>query len=313
MLSTHVHAPGTTFSRTRAQRLGAALALNLAIVVAEAIGGALAHSSALLADGGHNLADAAGLLAGLIATRLTLRSPTGRHSFGFHRATVLAAAGNVAVLLVVTGLVVASGIERLIHPAHVAAGTVLIVAAIALVANGAGAALVYERRGELTMRAALVHLAGDALSSLAVLAGGAAILATGHDERLDPAISLGVACLIALQSLRVGRESLSVLFESTPSDVDLGSLARAIGAVDGVAEVHDLHCWSLSSEVRALSAHLVLAGHPSLEQAHVVGEQVKQAVRGRFAIAHSTLELECERCVEDGWATCTIEDSGAAT
>ncbi|MCU1489947.1 MAG: cation diffusion facilitator family transporter [Acidimicrobiaceae bacterium] len=293
---------------TRARRITVAFGLNLVLVAAEAIGGALGHSTALLADAGHNLADACALLLALVAVRLALRSPTATRSYGYHRATVVAATANVALLLLVTVLVVAVGIDRLLHPVAVDGTVVVAVAALALVLNGTAAAVLRDGSRDLNVRVAFLHLAGDGLASLGVLGAGVAVLASRHAELVDPAVSLGVALLVAFEAVRVGRESINVLLEGAPPDIDLGALAGAIASVSGVSEVHDLHCWSLSSEVRALSAHVVLNGHPSLEEAQVVGERVKQAVAAPFAISHSTLELECERCVDEDVTACAIDE-----
>jgi cobalt-zinc-cadmium efflux system protein len=125
--------------------------------------------------------------------------------------------------------------------------------------------------------------------------------------------ALVVAAIIVYEAAGVFRSSVSVLLESTPADVDLASLTASMVAVDGVAEVHDLHVWSLSSEVRALSAHLVLTGHPTLEEAQVVGERAKRAIAGPYSIAHSTLELECERCDDDHEDPCIMDAPDATT
>ncbi|HUZ19585.1 MAG TPA: cation diffusion facilitator family transporter [Acidimicrobiales bacterium] len=292
---------------SRSQRIVVALVLDTALVGGELVGALAARSTALLADVGHNLADAAALVLALVAVRLTLRSPTASRSFGYHRATILTALANVAVIIVVTALIAIEAVQRILHPVAVHGGLVAIVAGIALAVNALAALALVERSRDLNIRVALLHLAGDAVASAAVLVAGLVIYATGRLAVLDPAVSLGVACLVALQGVRLARESVDVLLESSPADVDLEALARAITDVDGVAEVHDLHCWSLSSEVRALSAHVVLTGHPSLEEAQLVGERVKVGIGRPFSIAHATFELECERCVEADAEPCAIE------
>jgi cobalt-zinc-cadmium efflux system protein len=134
---------------------------------------------------------------------------------------------------------------------------------------------------------------------------------------VDPAASLVVAAVIVVEAVRLLRASVEVLLESAPADVDLGELTATMGRVPGVADVHDLHVWSLSSDVRALSAHLVLSGHPTLEEAQVVGDRVKAAIGGPFTIAHSTLELECERCIDGEVDPClmdgVVESRGASS
>jgi len=154
-----------------------------------------------------------------------------------------------------------------------------------------------------------LHMAGDALASLGVALAGLVILLTGGLLWLDPVVSMAIGVLIAVEAFRLVRKAAEVLLESTPRDVDLDRLTAAMAGVDGVETVHDLHVWSLSSEVRALSAHVVLAGHPSLEQAQVVGERIKVAVGSPFAIAHSTLELECDPCCDSEDAGCGMDAS----
>jgi cobalt-zinc-cadmium efflux system protein len=186
---------------------------------------------------------------------------------------------------------------------------VVVVASVALLVNGAAALILRDRTNDLNMRSAVLHMAGDALASLAVVAGAAILLVAPSALWLDPASALVVAAIIAWQAVGVLRESVAVLLESTPSDVDLDHLISTMGRVPGVGEVHDLHVWSLSSDLRVLSAHLVLTGHPTLEEAQVVGEHVKEAIAGPYGIAHSTLELECERCLDAEFDPCRMESA----
>lgn len=288
---------------TRARRLAVTLGLNGALVVAEAAAAVASGSTALLADAGHNLADVAALGLALAAARWATRPPSEARSYGNHRATILAALANAAVLAVVTCGVAALGIDRLVDPVPVSGGVDVVVGAVALVVNGAAALLLVQPDRDLNVRSALVHMAGDAAASLGVVVAGAIVLGAGPSaERADPAASLAVALLVLLQAVRLVRESADVLLESTPGDVDVGELRRAITAVSGVDQVHDLHVWSLSSEYRALSAHLLLTGHPTLEDAQATGERVRREVRARFGIDHTTFEAECEPCEEVGGA-----------
>lgn len=177
----------------------------------------------------------------------------------------------------------------------------LLVALVAAAANFGAAWAVRENghahgAGDLNMRSALVHLVGDGVASLAVAAAGAVILLTGGWYWLDPLASLGISVLIGIQGWKLLRATAEVLLEAAPAGLDLGELAAAMTAVAGVETVHDLHVWTLSSDVRALSAHVVLEGHPSLEAAQVVGERVKRSIGAPYRIAHATLELECEAC-----------------
>lgn len=284
---------------SRTARLGTALGINIALVVGQAVAGVVAHSAGLLADAGHNLTDVAAVGLSLWAVRWALRPRSEVRSYGNHRATILAALANSALLAAVTVAIVVEGVLRLLHPLPVHAGIVVAVAGVAVLANGTAAWVLHEPGHDLNMRAAVLHMLGDMAASLVVVAAALAILAGGHAlDRADPVASLVVAVIVLYEAVRIARDSADVLLESTPSDVDLGQLRRAITATPGVGEVHDLHVWSLSSEYRALSAHLVLTGHPTLEEAQAVGNRVRQEITAPFDIAHTTFELECERCDE---------------
>ena len=291
----------------RERRLFAVLALNIMIVVGEAVAGVVSGSLGLLADAAHNLTDVVGVALALVAVRFARRAPTERRSYGYHRGTVLAAQANAATILAAVALITYESIRRLISPEPVEGLLVVVVAGIALVANTGSALLLREREDDLNMRAALLHMAADAGASLGVVAGGAIILATGRFDRVDPIVSLLIGVLIAWQAWRLLRSTGDVLLESTPKGVDVVEVEAAVRAVPGVEDVHDLHIWSLSSDVRALSAHVIVDGHPSLEDAQEVATRVKAALSGPFRIAHATLELECEGCVDDG-SWCAIED-----
>jgi len=296
---------------SRSQRLGIALGLNVALVVSQVVFGLIAHSLGLLADAGHNLSDVAAVVVSLVAVRWARRAATAERSYGYHRGTILAALVNATMILAVTCLIVNEGVRRLAHPGPVRGGIVVAVALGAFVLN-AGAALVLRERGsDLNMSSALLHMAGDAVASLGVAVTGAVILFTGRFVWLDPVVSMAVGALIAVEAFQLVRQAAEVLLESTPRDVDLDQLTTTMGGVVGVENVHDLHVWSLSSEIRALSAHLVLSGHPSLEEAQAVGERVKSAVAAPFSIAHSTLELECEPCADAEDRPCGM-DTGVA-
>lgn len=292
---------------TRDRRLSLTLLLNAALVAGQVVFGLAAHSLGLLSDAGHNLTDVAAVVTSLVAVRWARRAPTAERSYGYHRGTILAALVNAASILAITVFIVWEGVRRLRHPEPVEGGLVVVVALAAFAINSLSARLLHEHdSNDLNMRSALVHMIGDAAASLGVAVVGVVILVTGSFFWLDPVASMAVALLIAVEAFRLVRSAAEILLEATPRDVDLDALGSAVGSVAGVESVHDLHVWSLSSEVRALSAHLVLHGHPSLEEAQVVGERVKAAIASPFAIAHSTLELECEPCA-DGDADCVID------
>ncbi len=290
----------------------------------QAVFGFVAHSLGLLADAAHNVSDVAALGVALVAVRLARRAPTSQRSFGMHRAEILAAQANAFTLIVVCGWIAYAAVVRLLHPVAVHGGVVLVVAAFATVANGAAVLSLREHdhahghsarpthghtrgRANLNVRTAIVHLAADAAASAGVAIAGAIILITGGWYRLDPAVSLGIAVLMAFQAFGLLREAFEVLLESTPPGLEPSDLLRAIRSVDGVDDAHDLHVWSLSSDLRALSAHVMVSGHPTLEEAQEVGVRVKTALAAEYGIAHVTLELECESCGEINQQFCALD------
>ncbi|HEY3702954.1 MAG TPA: cation diffusion facilitator family transporter [Acidimicrobiales bacterium] len=290
-------------------RLAVALLLNLGIVAAQAVAGFGAHSVGLLADAGHNLVDGAGLGLSLLAVYMTRRPPTPERSFGYHRSTVLAAQANAGAICVITVLVVAESVHRFFSPQPVQGGPMVVVAAVALVVDGIAAVVVWDTssRDTFTVRTAVLHMGGDALASLGVVVAGLVILVTGRFAWLDPAVGLGIAALIAWGAVGLLRSTTDVLLESAPYGLVVADLERAMAEVRGIDGVHDLHVWSLSAEIRALSAHLVLSGHPTLEEAQATGVEVRRAIADGFRIAHSTLELECETC-SDNVSGCAMEE-----
>ena len=286
---------------TREQRLRVALALNIVIVVIQVVAGLAAHSLGLIADAGHNLTDVAAVIVSLIAVRLAVRPATARRSFGYHRSTILAAQANAAGILVVSAIIVFEAVSRLRAPEPVDGPLVIVIAGIGLAGNTIAALFLRERGpSDLNMRSAMLHMVGDAAASAGVLLAGIVLTVRPSLEWVDPAVSIAISIVLAWRAVGLLGETAEVLLESTPAGIDTVELVAAMAAVDGVESVHDLHVWSLSSELRALAAHLVLEGHPTLEQAQVVGDRVKVALATGYAIGHATLELECEACATEG-------------
>lgn len=269
--------------------LGIALGITLVFLAVEIAGGLVARSLALLADAGHMATDAASLALALFAARLASRDPTAERSFGLLRAEILAALANGIVLGVVSVFVVIEAVRRLGEPAAVRGGLMLGVAIAGLVANLA-AALVLARGRErsLNVRSAFLHVAGDAIGFLGTIAAAAAIVAYGWTWT-DPAAAIAIALLILVSAWRVVRESLDVLMEGTPAHVDVAELLAAIRGVPGVADVHDLHVWTLTSEYHALSAHIDV--HPEAD-AHAVLARLQDLAARRFDVSHTTFQLE---------------------
>ena len=292
---------------SRERRLAIVIMLNVAIVVAQAVTGVIAGSLGLLADAGHNLADVGAVALSWWAVRLSRRPPTASRSFGWHRSTVLAAQANAAAILGVTALIVFEALRRLGGSSDVRGGVVMVTALVALAGNAFSVLLLRDSHHDLNMRSALLHMVGDVAASAGVAVAGFVIFVSGGNYWVDPAVSLAVGVLIAVEAIRLLRATTDVLLEATPAGLDLSVLVDAVAADPSVDDVHDVHAWALSSDVHALSAHLVMNGHPTLEEAQVVGDRVKRMIADRFGIAHATLELECEPCMDDDRDPCAMD------
>jgi cobalt-zinc-cadmium efflux system protein len=265
-------------------------AVNMVFVVVEAGYGVLANSVALIADAAHNLGDVLALLLAWGAAWLTTRPPTARRTYGWGRSSILAALVNAAVLLIGVGAIGYEAIRRLLDPEPVAAGIVMIVAAAGIVVNG-GSALLFmrDRNSDLNVRAQFVHLGGDALVSLAVVAAALAIRLTGWSW-LDPVASLVVIVVITAAAWGVLRESLDLSMDAVPSRLNQAEVDAWLGALPGVFEVHDLHIWGLSTTETALTAHLVCPEPLTERNMH----ELAGALRDRFGIGHTTIQIETE-------------------
>jgi cobalt-zinc-cadmium efflux system protein len=279
-----VHAPasfGTAFA--------VGIALNLAFVAMEFVYGVLANSMALVADAGHNLSDVLSLAIAWIASVVAKRPPSSRLTYGLGGSSIVAALFNAVLLLVAVGAIAWEAILRLFHPEPVASGTVMIVAAIGIVINGATAWLFASgRKGDLNIRGAFLHMVADAAVSAGVVVAAAVILLTGW-LWLDPLTSLVVVGLIVWGTWSLLRDSLAMSVSAVPAAIDPQAVRRYLESRPGVAAVHDLHIWPMSTTETALTAHLVLpAGHPGDEFLMQATTELKR----RFGIGHTTLQIE---------------------
>jgi cobalt-zinc-cadmium efflux system protein len=292
----HHHGP-TNYNRA----FGVALSLNLGFVLTEAVFGFLAHSISLLADAGHNLSDVLGLVLAWGASLLAQRKPSRRYTYGWRRSSVLAALFNAFFLLVVTGGIAWEAIGRLSHPGPVpgvAGDTMMGVAALGIVINGATAAMFLSgRKHDLNIRAAFLHMAADAIVSLGVVLAGLAILLTQWFW-LDPAFSLVVSAIIVTSTWQLLKEAFSLSMDAVPAKINEPAVRTYLAERLGVADVHDLHIWGMSTTETALTVHLVMPqGHPG----DAFLAQTAQELHHFFGIEHTTLQIEmgdaCQACV----------------
>lgn len=285
----HSHAPA---SFGRAFAIG--MAANTVYLIIEATWGTLSHSLSLLADAGHNLSDVMALGAAWLANVLSRRGPSARFTYGLRRSSILTALANALVLMLVTGGVAWEAILRLVEPhgAEPMGRTMMVVAACGIIVNGATALLFASgQKEDLNVRGAFAHLMADALTSLAVVIAGALVLLTGLNW-IDPAISLGISVVVVLSTWSLLRDSLDMALDAVPRSVDSAALEAALRALPGVADLHDLHVWPLSTTETALTVHLVSTAEASGEQNTILLAQAVETLRTRFAIAHPTVQIE---------------------
>jgi cobalt-zinc-cadmium efflux system protein len=279
----HSHAPenfDTAFA------IGASL--NAAFVVAELVFGYLANSLALISDAVHNFSDVIALLLAWGAAWLAQKRPTDSHTYGYRRASILAALFNAGLLLVAVGGIAVEAINRLQEPAAVAGWTVVWVAALGIAING-GTALLFMRgrHGDLNIRGAYLHMAADAGVSLGVVVAALVIMFTGW-LWVDPAISLAIAAVVLASGWGLMRDSVNLALDAVPKGIELAKVRDYLSGLEGVLEVHDLHIWAMSTNETALTAHLVRPGGHDDAFLHRVCEQLSH----RFQIHHATLQIE---------------------
>ncbi len=286
----HAQALGARRGDSR-RRLWIAFAINVAMLVLEAIGGVLTHSLAVLADAGHLLSDVGAIALALAAARLATRPASGRRTFGYQRSEVLAALLNGLLLAVVGIAITIAALQRLSDPPPINGGGVLALGALGLVGNLA-AALILARgeRQDINLEAVLRHSAADALGSFGVLVAGAIVLAGGSPV-VDPIIGGLIGALVLVSSWRLIKDPVDVLMEAAPAGVDVEALGTALCAVEGVRAVHDLHVWTLSAGFGAIAAHVVAA--PGLDR-DLIRRRLEVLLAEHFGIEHTTLQMEEE-------------------
>jgi cobalt-zinc-cadmium efflux system protein len=285
----HEHDNGAGNGAGNQRALAVVLALTAGFTVVEVIGGLLTGSLALLADAGHMLSDNLSLGLALFAAWLAQRPATPNRSFGYRRAEILAALANGLTLVVVSVWVFVEAYSRLREPTEVLGGPMLIVAALGLLVNVAGVAILYRSGGEsLNVQGAMRHVFADALGSVGAMVAATVIILTGW-RYADPLISVVIGILILASSWKLLRDSTNILLEATPVGLNAAEVGRKMASADGVVEVHDLHIWTITSGFPALSAHILVGGH---EDCHARRRELEGLLAHEYSISHTTLQVD---------------------
>ena len=291
----HTHATGSV--------LRWSTVVTVVFVVIELVAGIRAHSLALISDAGHNFTDALALLLAWFGLYLESKPADETKTYGYHRGGVLAAFVNALTLIALSLFILFESIVRLRHPEPVAAGIMLAVAGLGLLMNaGIMLALSSARHRDVNVRGAFLHMLGDALGSIAIIAGALVIRYTGF-QQADPLLSILIAALIVWTARDIVRESLDILLEALPRGMSLADVETAIEAVEGVLDVHDLHIWSLGSNTRAMSCHVLIEDIPP-SASDVVLRRVNAMLADRFHVHHTTVQFE--------HMSCAISENGCA-
>lgn len=288
----HGHDHGAALADHRG-RLAAVLAITVTVMIVEVVGAIVSGSLALLADAAHMLTDVAGLTMGLVAASLARRPATPLRTWGYHRAEILGAAAQAALLFAVGTFVLVEGVRRLLEPPEVASGAMVVFGVVGLVGNAIGLVILAGARGaNLNMRAAFLEVVNDALGSVAVLVAAGLIAAFGW-YRADAVASILIGVLIVPRTIRLLREAVDVLLESTPKGLDLGEVREHLLALEHVHEVHDLHASQVATGIPVLTAHVVV-DESCFHDGHLASmlDEVQRCVALDFGIEHSTIQFE---------------------
>jgi len=265
------------------------VALNSAFVIVEAGAGFWTHSMALLADAGHNVSDVLALILAWGAVKLAKRAPSARRTYGLRKGTILVSVANAVLLLLAVGGIVSESVHRFTQPATVATRVVMLTAGLGIVINTA-TALMFMRGGkdDINVRGAFLHMASDAAVSLAVVIGAALIAWTGFNW-IDPALGLGIALVILIGTWGLLRDSVDLALDAVPAGIDVEAVRAWLGGLPGVAEIHDLHIWAMSTTETALTAHLI---RPANDEGDAFLHAACEGLAARFNIGHATLQVE---------------------
>ena len=276
-------------------KLNIGILLSAFILAAELVGGFLANSLALLSDAGHVFADVIALSLSWYAVRQAQRPASHRMTFGYHRVGVLIAVVNALSIFAIAILIFFEAYQRFSEPPEVNSGLMLAVATLGLAVNLFVAGwLRREQKSNLNIRSAFWHALGDALASVGVIVGGIVIMLTGFLVA-DVIVSVVIGLIILLAAWQIFREGLHVLLEATPKQIDIGKLVASLKQVPGVKGVHDVHVWSISPEIHAMSCHVLIDDCPTSEASRI-RQQIEDLLLKQYGVNHTTLQMECQQC-----------------
>jgi cobalt-zinc-cadmium efflux system protein len=288
-------------------KLKISLILSAAILAAELIGGIISNSLALLSDAGHVFVDIIALGLSWYAVRQSLRPSDHRMTFGYHRIGVIVAIVNAVTIFIIAAVIIFEAYNRFQQPPNVHGELMMIIAAVGLAANlFVTLWLRKEQKANINIRSAFFHTAGDALASLGVIIGGAVILFTGK-LWVDPLVSVVISLIILYSAWSILREGARVILEATPKDVDVLAMINTLKQIPGVLDVHDVHVWSISPELRVMNGH-VLIRDISTSEGENIRTQIEKVVREKYRVGHTTLQMECQKC-DSSEAFCKLEEA----
>jgi len=277
--------------------------LSASIFLLEVAGGLLTNSLALLSDSLHVLTDLASLLLAYFSIHVARREANKKFTFGYYRAEIISAAVNGALLIFIALYIFYNAYLRFLRPVSIRSGEMLVISTIGLAANAYVAVRMQSSiKGNLDVRGAYIHVLSDTLSSIGVVIGGVIIAMTGI-TLVDPIISVMIGCFILLNSLPLVKESLLILMEGSPKEIDIKSIENDIKKIDGVKGVHDVHVWSISSDIYAMSSHVIVNSTAEINR---IVSDINRMLKEKYNIAHATIQCECERCANEK----EIKDAG---
>ena len=302
-MSEHHHS-----TRGVATKLKYGIIITAVILVLEVAGGILSNSLALLSDAGHVFADGIALTLSWYGVRQAARPSSSRMTFGYHRVGVIIAIVNAISILAIAGIILFEAYQRFYQQPEINSVMMLLIAVVGLAANIFVASWLHREQGEsLNVKSAFWHAIGDALASVGVIAGAVIIMVT-RLYWVDAAVSVLISIIIIFAAWGIFREGTRILLEAVPGGININEVLTAMKSIPAIKDVHDLHVWSISSNLHSLSCHVVV-DDCSISQAESVRQQIEEMVRGKFGIGHTTVQTECTQC-NNGDLFCTMSANG---